>query len=77
VVDIIILPKFDDKVAKKQAHQTKVKLPEEILEQLHDFIAEVALLYNDNPCGWRKSCAPYATERNVTSLTPSILLSSP
>ena len=53
VVDIITLPKFDNKVAKKHAHHTKVKLPEDVLDQLHNFIAEVALLYNDNPCTWR------------------------
>jgi hypothetical protein len=52
VVDIITLPRFDFKVAKKQAHLTTVKLPEEVVDQLHNFIAEIALLYNDNPCKW-------------------------
>lgn len=49
VKDIITLPKFDPKVAKKQADASLVKLPEDVMDQLHNYIAEIALLYRDNP----------------------------
>jgi hypothetical protein len=49
VIDIITLPKFDKNVAKRQADIKTIKLSEQVVDQLHSLIAEIALLYKDNP----------------------------
>lgn len=49
VKDIITLPRFDKNVAKRQADIKTIKLPEDVLDQIHNFIAEIALLYRYAP----------------------------
>ena len=45
VKDIITLPRFDKNVVKRQADFKTVKLPDDVMDQIHNFIAEIALLY--------------------------------
>ena len=45
VKDIITLPRFNKIVAKRQADIKTIRLPDNVLDQLHNFIAEIALLY--------------------------------
>lgn len=49
VREIITLPKFDKNVVKRQADYKTIKLSEDVLDQLHNYIAEIALLYHENP----------------------------
>lgn len=45
VQDVIALPKFNPKLARKEIDVSKVILPDSVVVQLHTFIAEIALLY--------------------------------
>jgi len=49
VVEVIPLPKFDHKVAKKQKDWEEVVIPESVLGQLRSFVSYIAERYNDNP----------------------------
>ncbi|CAB9513615.1 Receptor-type guanylate cyclase gcy [Seminavis robusta] len=48
VKDIIMLPKFDRAMVRKEADSSSVKIPAPALEQLDNYISQVALLYRDN-----------------------------
>lgn len=45
VAEIITLPKFDPKAIKALEHADKIKLDDEVISQLRDFIATVAQMY--------------------------------
>jgi hypothetical protein len=50
VKEIITLPRFDPKVYRSHDDPESVKLDDEVLRQLHDYVSTVATLYRDNPC---------------------------
>ena len=45
VQDVITLPAFDQKVARKYVDPETIKIPEDAVSQLHNYIARVAMLY--------------------------------
>ena len=47
--EVIYLPKFDAKAAKKYVAPESVVLPEKVQAQLHDLVGVIASLYRDNP----------------------------
>ncbi|CAB9520220.1 Receptor-type guanylate cyclase gcy [Seminavis robusta] len=49
VKEIIELPQFDKRAAKRQLDIDKVEVPDLVVQQLRDYISLVASLYNDNP----------------------------
>ena len=50
VKEIIPLPEFDGHAAHKQKEPAEVSIPQNVVEELHRLITEIAALYNDNPC---------------------------
>jgi len=48
VVEVIRMPKFDRRLAEAE-HPENIFLPRVIMEQLHDYVSNIAALYNDNP----------------------------
>lgn len=49
VKEIIELPMFNAKAASKQEDADSVILPTEVVEQLFDYVSNIAATYNDNP----------------------------
>ena len=50
VVEIVELPRFDRRAAKRQLENVDdVELSTVVVEQLKEYITEVAKMYNDNP----------------------------
>ncbi|CAB9521809.1 Receptor-type guanylate cyclase gcy [Seminavis robusta] len=49
VKEIIELPKFDRKAARRQREHMNAEVPEEVVRQLRQIITEISDLYNDNP----------------------------
>lgn len=49
VREIISLPEFDEKAARKQKNPNKVEIPQDVVEQLHLLVSKIACMYNDNP----------------------------
>ena len=49
VREIIALPEFDNEASQKQQDPEKVKIPEEVVGQLHHLVSCIAKLYNPNP----------------------------
>ena len=49
VKEIVALPEFDPVLAETQEDADNVKLSDELLAQVHDFVTNIAALYNDNP----------------------------
>ena len=49
VREIIALPEFDEKAAKKQQDPSTVTIPTEVVTQVHHLVSTIASLYNDNP----------------------------
>ncbi|CAB9508033.1 Receptor-type guanylate cyclase gcy [Seminavis robusta] len=49
VCEVIQLPKFNSKVAGAIQRAEEVALPSDVSMQLHDFVAELAGMYHDNP----------------------------
>jgi len=47
--EIIHLPQFDKKAARRQLENVDVEVPAPVLEQLRTYISEIADLYNANP----------------------------
>lgn len=47
--EVIYLPKFDAKVAKKHISPDSITLPPKVADQLHDFVGVIADMYRDNP----------------------------
>lgn len=47
--DVIYLPKYDAKAAKKQVDPDSVRLPQKVLDQVRDFVNTIATMYRDNP----------------------------
>lgn len=50
IKEIIELPKFDRITAMNQQDISTIELDDEVVDQLTDYIATVAKLYNNNPC---------------------------
>lgn len=49
VKEIITLPKFDGKVAMRQEDPDSITLPTEVIDQLYDYVSNIAAIYNENP----------------------------
>ena len=49
VKEIIMLPEFDSKAARRQEDWEKVTLPHKVIDQLFNYVSCVANLYRDNP----------------------------
>jgi len=49
VKEIIALPAFDQKVAKRQKDADEIEIPEGALDQLKTFVTAIAGMYRDNP----------------------------
>jgi len=49
VREIIHLPIFDVKAAKDQDDEDDVRLPPEVVDQMHLYVSNIAQTYNDNP----------------------------
>lgn len=49
VAEIIMLPDFDKRAARRQRDNKDVEVPAIVMSQLKDFITAIADLYNDNP----------------------------
>jgi len=49
VKEIIMLPEFDSKAARRQEDWEKVILPHKVVDQLFNYVSCVANLYRDNP----------------------------
>jgi len=49
VAEIITLPKFNAKAAAKQEDPDSIQLPRQIVDQLYDYVSNIAAIYNDNP----------------------------
>lgn len=49
VQEIIVLPDFDAKAAKKQQDPEIVEIPQDIIKQAHLLVSKIASMYNDNP----------------------------
>lgn len=49
VKEIITLPRFDPKVASRQEDPDSIALPTEVVDQLYDYVSNIAAIYNDNP----------------------------
>lgn len=47
VREIIVLPEFDNSCVRSNAGD--VRLPREVVQQLHLLVSKIALMYNDNP----------------------------
>ena len=49
IKEIITLPEFDVKAALLQEECDDIELPTEVIEQLHDFVCNIAAIYRGNP----------------------------
>ena len=49
VQEIISLPAFDVRAAKKQVNPEKIEIPAEVVNELHRFVSVIASLYRNNP----------------------------
>ena len=49
VREIISLPEFSAKVAQNQKEPEQVKIPKDVIVELHDLVSHIAAMYNDNP----------------------------
>ena len=49
VAEVIIIPGFDAKVAKRQKESSLVYLGEDVEMQLHAYVTNIAYMYRDNP----------------------------
>lgn len=49
VREIIALPDFDAKVAKKQQNPEDIVIPDNVINELHHLVSVIASLYNKNP----------------------------
>lgn len=49
VEEIISLPKFNAKAAKKQKDPDSVEIPEVVVEELRSFVTAIAAMYRNNP----------------------------
>jgi hypothetical protein len=49
VVEIVTLPDFDAKAARKQSDPEGITIDERVVEQLHEYVTNVAIMYNENP----------------------------
>ena len=49
VQDVIVLPKYDAKIARKEDEIEGIKLDEAVVSQLHDYVSTIAQLYRNNP----------------------------
>jgi hypothetical protein len=48
VREIIVLPKFNAKAATKHEDPDSIVLPGEVVEQMYDYVANIASIYNDS-----------------------------
>jgi len=58
VKEIIALPKFNKRAAKRMLENEDVEVPEKVVRQLKEFVGEIAGRYNDNPFHSKKSTEP-------------------
>lgn len=49
VAEIITLPEFNVKAATKQEDPDSIQLPRQVIDQLYDYVSNIATIYNDNP----------------------------
>jgi len=49
VAEIITLPNFNAKAAAMQENPESVNLPRQVVDQLYDYVSNIAAIYNDNP----------------------------
>jgi len=49
VAEIITLPKFNAKAAVKQEDPDSIQLPRQVVDQLYDYVSNIAAIYNENP----------------------------
>jgi len=49
VKEIVNLPQFESKVAKLQANAEEIQIDSSVIEQIHDYVTNIAAMYRDNP----------------------------
>ena len=49
MAEVVSMPAFDARAAKRQVDPDSIELPVEVEEQLKSFVVVVALMYQDNP----------------------------
>ena len=49
VKEIIVLPEFDSAAALAEELSEEIELNDEVVEQLHDYVCNIAAIYRDNP----------------------------
>lgn len=54
VKEIITMPEFDKKVAKRMKDAGDITLPRMVLEELNDYVTSIAEMYQDNVSVWNR-----------------------
>jgi len=49
VKEIIVLPEFDTKAARREIDANKIVLGKDVVHEIRDYVTTIALLYRDNP----------------------------
>ena len=49
VSEVIALPKFDSKAAKRERNPNNIKLGQDVESQLHNYVRSIACMYRENP----------------------------